>query len=424
MAPSSLVVARRALVTAVAALVAAAAALVIAFRGDSDPEPVESADSAQVEADAAAARADADLAVVKAEEAAAMAVAAEEAFAAALAVADGGVPTEVIVRLEAQLEEARADAAVALAMANAAAAGEEAPAPDPGDGAAIEEAPDSGDGAAIEEAPDSGDGAAVEEAPDSGDGAAVGEAPDSGDGAAIEEVPDAGDAEEAAALPGEPSESGPSEGAGLAVVGIQYNSALNVRDVPNGEIVVRLDNVMDGARTPGVYVRPPNTDDILAVVDLYNGVVATGNTRMLRTTVWHEFRAGEFTGWSTAAYLAQAGVTGDATAEIVEILGETPVADTMAGLADAVGSAVASQEPSARVVMSEAPNIHEGLAQVAVDVVGIGDDSVFGYRLFVFADPAEEDWMQDDPGPYTLTSVERVVLCSSYRGVSEEGLCL
>ena len=31
--------------------------------------------------------------------------------------------------------------------------------------------------------------------------------------------------------------------------------------------------------------------------------------------------------------------------------------------------------------------------------------------------------MQGDPGPFTLKSVEQTLMCYSYRGVSEEGLC-
>ena len=143
----------------------------------------------------------------------------------------------------------------------------------------------------------------------------------------------------------------------------------------------------------------------------------------LATTIWHEFRVGDLTGWSSAAYLAQVGTTDDATAEVVEALGELPSADTMLDLGLAVAQTMASEAPPSRVVVSEAPVIFEALAQMTIDVVGISDDSILGYRLTVFAQPAAEDWTQDDPGPFALKSVERTLLCHSHRGVSEEGLC-
>ena len=403
LAPSSLVVARRALVMAVAALAVAVAALAVVLWGDLDRDPAESEAAGQAETDAAAALAEAQTAVAMAEVAAADAAAAENALAAALAAADGAVSPEVVARLEAEMEQARAEAAAALAAANAAVSVDRTPAAD-GAAEAEEEAEPAAENEPVpepEEVPAVEDEAAAEPAPE----------------------PEDTDPGEAAPLPGEPFDLGPSEGAGLAVVGIRSDSALNVRDVPNGTVIARLDNVMDGVRDPAVYVRAPNTDDLITTVALNDGVVATGNTRQLATTIWHEFRVGDLTGWSSAAYLAQVGTTDDATAEVVEALGELPSADTMLDLGLAVARTMTSQEPPSRVVVSEAPGIFEALGQMTVDVVGIGDDSVLGYRLTVFAQPADDDWTQDDPGPFALKSVERTLLCHSHRGVSEEGLC-
>ena len=403
LAPSSLVVARRALVIAVASLAVAVAALAVVLWGDSDSDSAESG-AGQAQTDAAAALAEARAAVAMAEVAAADVAAVENALAAALAAADGAVSPEVVADLEAHLEQARSDAAAALAAANAAAASL-------GEASAVAEVAE--DEPAVEEAP-----APVEEAPEPADGAAPEDEP------TVEDDPVPEDGDEAAALPGEPFDLGPSEGAGLAVVGIQAASGLNVRDVPNGEIIARLDNVMDGVRDPAVYVRAAETDDIITTVDLLSGVVATGNTRQLTTTIWHEFRVGDLTGWSSAAYLAQAGATDDATSQVVDALGELPEAATVLELGLAVAQTMASQEPASRVVVSEAPSTSGDLAQMTVDVIGLGDDSVLGYRLVVFAVPAEEVEAQDDPGPFTLKSVERTFLCHSHRGVSEEGLCL
>ena len=55
------------------------------------------------------------------------------------------------------------------------------------------------------------------------------------------------------------------------------------------------------------------------------------------------------------------------------------------------------------------------LGEITVEVVGLADDSVFGYRLHVFAHPHE------DGEGFTLKSVERTLLCA--RRVSGD-LCL
>lgn len=420
--PVALVMARRAMVIAAAAMVIAALAVVVALLGEPGTDPAETAalerardDAASAQEEADAANAMADAAIVIAEEAAAVAAAAQAALADAVASAGATIDPEVIARLEAQLDEARNLAATALVAADAAAASGAAD-----DGTAPEDGTGTGEVSEPEEAPAT-DGDASEpgeEAATDGDASEPGEEASATD----EETSEPGGTDSAAALPGEPSELGPTEGAGLAVVGIRHDSALNMRDVPNGTVIARLDNVMDGGREPAIYVRRPGSDDIIATVDLQTGVVATGNTRTLTTSIWHEFRAGDLTGWSSAAYLAQLGATEDATSEVVEALGEFPVADTMVELGLAVARTMASQEPRSSVVVSGAPGLSGDLGQVTVDVVGIGDDSVRGFRLVVFAHPAQ-NWTPDDPGPFTLKSVERTVLCHSHRGASDDGVC-
>ena len=421
-APPALVAARRALVIAVAALVVAGLAVVVALRGDPQSDPAGSAAPEQAQADAAAARAEAeaasavaDAAAAIAGEAAARAAAAEEALAAALAEAGGAVDPEVIAKLEAQLEEARTLAATALVAADAAATVEGAPVAD----ATSEEA------AAVEDAPESEEAAAVEDAPVPEEAAAVEDAPESEEAAAVEDAPVPDDTDTAVALPGEPYEFGPSAGAGLAVVGVAHDSALNVRDVPNGEVIARLDNVMDGVRDPAVYVREPDSDDIIATVDLQRGIVATGNTRKLSTTIWHELRVGDLLGWASGTYLAPLGADRDATAEVVEALGGTPTADTLSDLGLRVSGVFASSgEVQSRTTISSRPGVFEALGDITLDVLGLPDDAVRGYRINITADAGAEDWTQDDAGPFTLRSVTVTPICVSHRGVSDDGLCV
>ena len=407
----ALIVARRAMVVAAASLVIAALAVVVALWGGPETDPAEGAVPDQVQADAAAARADADAAAAiadaaatLAEQATSRAAAAEEALAAALADAGGAVDPEVIARLEAQLEEARTLAATALVAADAAASAEDTPAVDttPEEEAAVEETSESEEEAAVEE------GSESEE-----------------EEAAVEDAPVPEDTDTAVALPGEPYEFGPSAGAGLAVVGVAHDSALNVRDVPNGEIIARLDNLMDGVRDPAVYVREPNSDDIIATVDLQSGIVATGNTRQLPTTIWYELRVGDLVGWASGTYLGPLGADRDATAEVVEALGGTPTADTLSDLGVQVSALFASTgEVQSRTTISSRPGVFEALGDITLDVLGLPDDAVRGYRINITADAGAEDWTQDDAGPFTLRSVTVTPICDSHRGVSEAGLCL
>lgn len=235
--------------------------------------------------------------------------------------------------------------------------------------------------------------------------------------------PDDQEAPPAEDLPGEPYEFGPDEGMSLAVVGVDHDDVLNVRDVPFGEIIATL-----GLANPIAFVlevRAMPSGEPIDWFDSWSGaIVATGRTRTLPTTVWHEVQVAGVTGWASGAYLAPIGLTDDITAHLIDRLGGRPEAATLTELALTVGEAFASSEPPSRVVVTVGPIIFEALGEVTVDVLNLGDDSLLGYRLHVFATPAAEDWMSEDPGPFTLRTVERTILCHSHRGVTTDGLCV
>ena len=417
--PIGLAVARRAMLLAGVALVASGVALVAAILDSpgtdtAGPSTADRAAAEQAQAVATAAQAEAEEAAViagaaasRADEAAVVAreagVMAQQAVAAA---------EEAAAAAAASLEAfatARAEAAVADAFGPDSEAGTE-PAEATQDAAGTEPAEATQDAAATEEEPD-----AVAEEADATVGESETAATDGSDAAPTEgtgEPP----AEPDVSLPGEPFEFGPPEGAALAVVGVSHNSVLNVRDVPNGELVARLDNALNVDGQPVVYVREAGSDDLIATLDLNRGVIATGNTRRLPTTIWHEIRMGGAVGWASGAYLAPLGATSDSTAEIVATLGETPSAPTLAELARIVAEAVASDEPPSRLVVSGAPTVGD-LGEVTIDVLGLPDDSVRGFRLHVFA---QQD---SDSGSFVLKSVESTTICDSHRGVGEGGLC-
>ena len=205
------------------------------------------------------------------------------------------------------------------------------------------------------------------------------------------------------------------------MVGVDHDDVLNVRDVPGGEIIATL-----GLLNPYVgllEVRQAPSGDVLASPDSWaDAIVATGRTRALPTSTWHELRVAGLMGWSSAAYLAQPGATDDLTGHIIEILGERPQADTLLDLGFIVANTVASDEPPSRIVVSVEPFVFEAIGEMTIDVINLGDDSVLGYRLDIFAD-AGDDWMSDNPGPFILRAVESTVLCYASRGVTEDGLC-
>jgi len=122
---------------------------------------------------------------------------------------------------------------------------------------------------------------------------------------------------------------------------VDHDDVLNVRDVPAGEVVATL-----GLLNPYVgllEVREAPSGEILASPDSWvDAIVATGRSRTLPTTTWHELRVAGLTGWSSAAYLAQPGATDDLTAHIIEILGERLEADTMLDLGLMVAETMAS----------------------------------------------------------------------------------
>jgi hypothetical protein len=192
-------------------------------------------------------------------------------------------------------------------------------------------------------------------------------------------------------LPGEPIDLFPEAGDILAVVGVSFDSELNVRAAPgtDQEVLTRL---------------PPLTDD----------VVTTGQERQMPDSIWYEVTVDGVTGWSSSAYLAWIGETADITSVVIELLGETPTAETMLDLGLIVAQSQASEEPSSRIRMARQPAVRD-LGEVTYDVIGLGDDAVFGVRLRIFGTP-------DEAGEsFTLKTVESTALCA--RGLTAEGLC-
>ncbi|MDY7100231.1 MAG: hypothetical protein S0880_03500 [Actinomycetota bacterium] len=188
---------------------------------------------------------------------------------------------------------------------------------------------------------------------------------------------------------GEPFELGPQPGDLLAVVGVAAGETLPLRAAPLTDADVTAE------------LEPTTT-----------GLEATGDARISDNTIWYEV-SGDESGWAEASQLAYIGLTDDATAEVVDRLGELPEAPSMDELGVVVGEALATEVGDTRVTVTVEAS--EGdLAEVTVDLTGLADDAVGGYRLHLFARTTADG--------YGLDTVERTYLCS--RGVTGAGLCV
>ncbi len=191
-------------------------------------------------------------------------------------------------------------------------------------------------------------------------------------------------------IPGEPWDGFAAEGDMFGVVGVAHDDVLNVRALPDAgsEIVTTLE-------------------------PLATGVEATGEGRLLPSSIWYEVKTGAGTGWINAQFVAFIGGTDDATAEFMDS-GAPTSAETMVQLADQVADAfVLDDDVGTRIVQSVAPTVGD-LGEITYDVIGLGDDAVGGYRLHIFGAPTEGG------EGFEVKTIERTYLCS--RGTDGE-LC-
>ena len=229
-------------------------------------------------------------------------------------------------------------------------------------------------------------------------------------------------------LPGEPSEFGPPAGTKLGVVGVRHNSLLNVRDVPNGAIVATLNQRIGGQSDQALQVRDTAAGEVVASLSV-DGLTATGRSRTLSTTTWHEIQAGPIFGWASGEFLAPLSPDTrlNVTEQVTRELGTTPTASSMDKLGGVVAAAFASDEPPSSIAVSGAPGESGGVGRITVDVVGLPDDSLRGYRLLITAtssggSPGDEDTEATAP-VFTLQGVFATPLCYSERGVADDGSC-
>ncbi len=193
----------------------------------------------------------------------------------------------------------------------------------------------------------------------------------------------------ASALPGEPIDIGPGEGDILSVVGVEHDGVLTVHSTPgpDEDVVARLD---------------PLAED----------VVALGEAWALDDSIWYRVSVDGESGWVNSTFVQYKGGVEDITAIVVSESGATPQATTMTELGLMVAQDLASVDPPSRITMA-APASLGDVGEVTYDVVGIGDDSVGGFRLQVIGTP--------DESGFVLKTVEQTLWC--LRGV-DGGVCV
>lgn len=191
-------------------------------------------------------------------------------------------------------------------------------------------------------------------------------------------------------LPGEPYDLFvPGDGEVVAVVGVAFDDVLNVREGP-------------GIAFPIIETLAPTATD----------VIGTGEGRLIDISVWWKVVANGSTGWVNSRFISRLGGVDDLTSVVVDRVGEIPKAETMLDLGLTAANALASVDPSSDISMTVAPTVGD-LGEVTYDVIGLGDDSVNGYRLHVFGQPIDE--------AFSLMAVEVTYMCT--RGRTAEGMC-
>lgn len=179
------------------------------------------------------------------------------------------------------------------------------------------------------------------------------------------------------------------EGDLLMVIGVSHEHSLNLRELPGTDFDV-------------VAQIPPD----------YGELIALGNTRDIGQSLWVEVEYEGMAGWVHMGFIGLEGATDDLTAYVVGQLGDRPTAESMTELGLTVSEVFTSEGPPSELVLV-VPETVGDLAEVTYDVIGLGDDSVRGLRVHLFAEPFE--------GGFVLRTVEVTNICG--RGVSEGGLC-
>lgn len=205
-------------------------------------------------------------------------------------------------------------------------------------------------------------------------------------------------------VPGEPLDFGPQLGTPLAVVGVEYDDALNFRTEPSPSAAI-------------VTSSPPLADDL--------DMSALGEAWNAPGGVWWKVNIVGQEAWANQKFLGTLGASVDFFDVVAEELGVLMFPDVESA-ALAVAETQATTEPESRIVFVGEPLAFNGVGGFAtVDVLDVGDDALKGLRLAIETELVYDEESGDegaqDVAFVVLTGVEMTPICG--RGVSD-GLCV
>ena len=231
---------------------------------------------------------------------------------------------------------------------------------------------------------------------------------------------------------------GPPAGARLDMIGVHQDDFLNVRDMPGGEIVARLREViwpvdwrfmLYGPEVEPEDIRRDGPFAGLLAEPTETVVVATGNARRPVDSRWHpiwyEIEVGGVTGWASGQHLGMFGQTAQVADQVVSALGGAPTANTLQRLADVVIDALIPEyDPDSwSVILRSGPGVIESSGDVVVDVITVRDGLSVGYQVGIVADNHGDclttgdcesrccDWTSDYGAPFTLRFASIQPIC-------------
>lgn len=244
---------------------------------------------------------------------------------------------------------------------------------------------------------------------------------------------------------------GPPAGARLDMIGVEAGDFLNVRDMPGGEIVARLHEIiwqpvgwrymLYGPAVELEDIRRDGPDAGLLADPTETVIVATGNARRLLDggwhPVWYEIEVGGVSGWASGQHLGVFGQTVEVADQVASALDGVPSADTLQHLADAVIEALIPEyhRDSWSVVLRSGPGVIESSGDLVVDVITVRDGLPVGYQVGIVADNHGDclisgdcesrccDWTSDYGAPFTLRFAVLKPICDPSAEITSTGAC-
>lgn len=181
-----------------------------------------------------------------------------------------------------------------------------------------------------------------------------------------------------------------------------------IPDIPKAVVGVEHDDVLNVRAGPGV-----SYDVVGTYSPTEETVIQTGRARIFPGSLWVEVSLPDGPGWVNNFYLGYKGPTDDLTSLVVTRLGKIPTAASMDELGSIVAQELASDDPPSTVTLTVPATVGD-VGEVTYDVVGLGDDAAWAWRLLVFG-------QKDNGSGFSLMSIEATEYC--LRGLSPDGLC-